>query len=231
MHVARHLSGHHIRAYGARHPRQPPGANDMSALAEVLNRDEDAKDELIRQQQCEIARLRAENEALRARLKAVGLDGSSSVRRVSSGAGFSSRLFMSGSGRSPMAKIARSERVGGASPPTTILPPPRPLSEINSVAAPYLPDPTRSTRMRTWSGSMRSSMSMPHRMDEMDIVRHGGPIEPALRGTTSDGGGANAFPERKTLAPGWRMPSAVSSTTLSPIPANMVSDDDVGLEL
>ena len=225
MHVARHLSGHHIRAYGARHPKQPPGANDMSALAEVLNRDEDAKDELIRQQQCEIARLRAENEALRARLKAVGLDGSSSVRRVSSGAGFSSRLFMSGSGRSPMAKIARSERVGGASPPTTILPPPRPLSEINSVAAPYLPDPTRSTRMRTWSGSMRSSMSMPHRMDEMDIVRHGGPIEPANRGYVDSATGSQATP------PDFLMPSMLSSTTLSPIPANMVSDDDVGLEL
>ena len=128
-----------------------------------------------------------------------------------------------------MAKIARSERVGGASPPTTILPPPRPLSEINSVAAPYLPEPTRSTRMRTWSGSIRSSMSMPHRLDEMDIVRHGGPISPTTCSTSSNN--ADAISERKTLAPGWRMSSAVSSTTLSPIPANMVSDDDVGLEL
>ena len=58
----------------------------MSALSEVLNRDEDAKDVLIRQQQTEIARLRAENEALRVRLKAAGLDGTlRGVRRVSSG--------------------------------------------------------------------------------------------------------------------------------------------------
>ena len=76
---------------------------------------------------------------------------------------------------------------------------------------------------------MRSSMSMPHRLDEMDIVRHGGPISPTTCSTSSNN--ADAISERKTLAPGWRMPSAVSSTTLSPIPANMVSDDDVGLEL
>ena len=40
-----------------------------SALSELLHRDEDAKDELIRQQQSEIARLRAENDSLRARLE------------------------------------------------------------------------------------------------------------------------------------------------------------------
>ena len=193
-----------------------------SALSELLHRDEDAKDELIRQQQSEIARLRAENDSLRARLESGDMSPSSGVRRVSSGVGFSSRLFTSG--KSPLSKIARSAPMG-ASPPTTVLPP-RPLSEINSGAVPHPPEPSRPTRMRTWSGSIRSSTSLPHRLDEMDIVRHGGPIEPANRGyVDSAAGGSSATP------PDFLMPSMVSSTTLSPIPAAMmVSSEDVAVE-
>ena len=190
-----------------------------SALSELLHRDEDAKDELIRQQQSEIARLRAENDSLRARLESGDVSPSSGVRRVSSGVGFSSRLFASG--KSPLSKIARSAPMG-ASPPTTTLPP-RPLSEINSGAPPL--EAARPTRMRTWSGSIRSSTSLPHRLDEMDIVRHGGPIEPANRGYVDSATGSQATP------PDFLMPSMLSSTTLSPIPAAMmVSSEDVAVE-
>ena len=59
----------------------------------------------------------------------------------------------------------------------------------------------------------------------MDIVRHGGPIEPANRGYVDSATGSQATP------PDFLMPSMLSSTTLSPIPAAMmVSSEDVAIE-
>ena len=185
------------------------GARDETA--------EDSRDEVIRQQQIEISRLSAENEALRARLRGVGLDASSpggsssgSMRRVLSGSGL--ERLLSSSGRS-LSKLARSPPFAAASPPAT--PPSRPLSEINSGAE---PTPATPTRMRPWNGSMRSSASLT-RLDEMDIARHGGPLEPT---------------EGRRPEEDWAAADPYTSVTLSPITRAAVltaGDDDVGLEI
>ena len=185
------------------------GARDETA--------KDSRDEIIRQQQIEISRLSAENEALRARLRGVGLDASSpggsssgGMRRVLSGSGL--ERLLSSSGRS-LSKLAQSPTFAAASPAATP-PPPRPLSEINSGAEPTPPTPTR---MRAWNGSMRSSASLT-RLDEMDIARHGGPIEPA---------------EGRRPEEDWATAAPCTSATFSPLSraASAAADDELGLEI
>ena len=143
--------------------RAPVAARER-ALSDPLSR-EFEKDRLIREQQSEIARLRAENDTLRTRLESVSRR--SSVRRVSSGVGFSSSLFHSG--RSPEGRDTGSL---DSLPPASPIVPARPLSDINSGIPP-------SRRRRLWS-NIRGSTSMPQRLNEMDIARHGGPILPVI---------------------------------------------------